>query len=150
MPALVLRTFIAASPDACFGLSLSVDAHTASMGRSGERAVAGVTSGELKSGDAVTWRATHFGIQFRMTSTITQYTRPSRFVDEQTHGPFSVWWHEHSFVAQDGGTCMTDHVRFASPAGPLGVAVDHLVLARYLRRLLETRNRWLKEQLEDG
>lgn len=150
MPELVLRTFVAASPEECFGLSLSVDAHTASMGGSGERAVAGVTSGELSYGDSVTWQATHFGLPFRMTSTVTEYERPHRFVDEQTHGPFSRWWHEHRFDAQDRGTCMTDHVRFASPAGPLGMAVDRLVLAGYMRRLLEARNLWLKAQLENG
>jgi hypothetical protein len=68
-----LETLIAASIGECFDLSLSVDAHTASMRASGERAVSGVTSGALKLGDTVTWRARHFGIVFRMTSAITEY-----------------------------------------------------------------------------
>lgn len=83
-----LETVISAPPAACFDLSLSVDAHTGSMAASGERAVAGVTSGVMKLGDTVTWRARHFGIAFRMTSAITEYQRPARFVDEQQRGPF--------------------------------------------------------------
>ena len=47
MPSVRIETVIAAPAADCFGLSLSVDAHTASMGPSGEQAVAGVTSGEL-------------------------------------------------------------------------------------------------------
>jgi ligand-binding SRPBCC domain-containing protein len=148
MVELVLRTFIRASPEQCFRLSLSVDAHTASMGRSKERAVAGVTSGEIALGQSVTWQARHFGVPFRMTSTITAYERPHRFVDEQTRGPFKSWWHEHSFVERNGGTDMTDVVRFSSPAGPVGRLVDAAVLTRYMGRLLDARNQWLKSTLE--
>jgi ligand-binding SRPBCC domain-containing protein len=44
----------------------------------------------MKLGDTVTWRARHFGIAFQMTSAITDYERPIRFVDEQQRGPFSA------------------------------------------------------------
>ena len=54
MPRFQLVTMIAAEPERAFDLSLSVDAHVASMG-AGERAVAGVTSGQLGPGDSVTW-----------------------------------------------------------------------------------------------
>jgi hypothetical protein len=50
---------------------------------SGELAIGGVTSGIMKLGDTVTWRARHFGMIFQMTSAITEYQYPSRFVDEQ-------------------------------------------------------------------
>lgn len=150
MPDIVLRTVIAAPAEACFDLSLSVDAHTNSMGASGERAVAGVTSGALAHGDSVTWEARHFGLSFRMTSVVSEYERPRRFVDEQQRGPFARWWHEHTFVEREGLTHMTDSVRFTSPAGPLGLAVDRIVLTRYMTRLLEQRNAWLKTELERG
>lgn len=145
---IVLTTRIRASADACFTLSLSVDAHASSMGASGERAVAGVTSGVLSGGDTVTWEARHFGVPFRMTSAITAYDRPRRFVDEQQAGPFRSWWHEHRFEEQDGWTEMTDAVVYRSPLGPLGRLVDALVLRRYMTGLLQTRNAWLKQALE--
>ena len=148
MPELVLRTEIAAPIDRCFALSLSVDAHTSSMRTSGERVVAGVASGEMALGDTVTWQARHFGLPFRMTSKITQYEKPTRFVDEQTKGPFARWWHQHRFEASNDRTVMTDVVRFQSPAGPLGRLVDRILLERYLARLLTARNDWLRQELE--
>ena len=57
--------------DAVFDLSLDIDAHLASMADSGERAIEGVTGGQIGLGEQVTWRATHFGIPFTMTSRIT-------------------------------------------------------------------------------
>lgn len=45
-----LVTQIQAPREACFALSLSVDAHTSSMQRSGERVVAGVHQGEMAAG----------------------------------------------------------------------------------------------------
>jgi len=143
----VLTTVIPASPGQCFELSLSVDAHTASMADSGERAVAGVVSGVMGLGDTVTWRARHFGIPFVMTSRISEHEAPNRFVDEQESGPFRRWRHEHRYESVPEGTLMTDTVEFESPAGPLGRAVDRLVLHRYLTRLLEQRNRWLAATL---
>ena len=147
MPHLVLTTTIPASAQRCFDLSLSVDAHTASMADSGERIVGGVAAGVMGLGDSVTWRARHFGVPFTMTSRITELTAPTRFVDEQVSGPFGHWRHEHAFAERDGETLMTDTVDFASPFGPLGRAVDALVLTRYLTRLLAERNRWLAAEL---
>src|SRR5262245_66541811 len=117
------------------------------MSRSGERAVAGVTSGVMRSGDQVTWRARHFGIPFTMTSRISEYEFPRRFVDEQVSGPFRSWYHEHRFAPTNGGTLMTDVVVFESPAGPLGVLVNRAGLTRYLTRLLERRNAWLVQEV---
>jgi len=150
VPVVELTTQIAASPQRCFELSLSVDAHTASMTGSRERAVAGVTSGVMRLGDTVTWRATHFGLPFTMTSTISEYDAPRRFVDHQVSGPFRRWWHEHRFVAVDGGTLMSDRVESESPLGPLGRLVDGLLLERYMAGLMRERNRWLVESLSSG
>jgi ligand-binding SRPBCC domain-containing protein len=149
VPSIRLETVIGAPVGDCFDLSLSVDAHTASMSASGERAIGGVTSGVMKLGDTVTWRARHFGITFRMTSAITAYQHPRRFVDEQQRGPFRRWWHEHTFTAMaNGATRMTDVVEFGSPLGPLGMMADRLVLGHYLPHLLRQRNSWLKTTLE--
>jgi hypothetical protein len=126
-----VETEVLASAGACFELSLSVDAHTASMRASGERAVTGVTHGHLVLGETVTWQARHFGVRFRMTSAITAYAYPSRFVDEQVHGPSQRWWHEHTFVPQEReGTLMIDSVEYEPPLGPVGAIVDRAFLGR--------------------
>ena len=120
------------------------------MRASGEQAIRGVSSGVMKLGDSVTWRARHFGIAFRMTSVITHYQPWGRFVDEQQRGPFRRWWHEHTFTAlADGQTQMTDVVEFESPFGLLGSVADRLVLDHYMPHLLQQRNQWLKTTLEE-
>lgn len=149
VPCFRLQTVIAAPVGECFALSLSVDAHAASMSGAGERAVGGVTRGVMGPGDTVTWRARHFGIVFRMTSAITEYDYPDRFVDEQQRGPFRRWRHEHTFTALPGGAVqMTGTVEFRSPLGPLGGMADRLVLGHYMPHLLRRRNTWLKNTLE--
>ncbi|MCR4512886.1 SRPBCC family protein [Aeromicrobium sp. 50.2.37] len=147
MPRIDLFTEIPVLPEKCFELSLSVDAHQVSMSGSGERVVGGVKSGVMRLGDTVTWRASHFGIPFTMTSLISAYDAPRRFVDEQTSGPFRHWWHEHRFEATPSGMLMTDVVEFESPVGPVGRLVNHLVLTRYMTQLLEKRNAWLVDAL---
>ena len=52
-------------------------------------------------GTSVTWQARHFGIRWEMTSYISEYERPYRFVEEQLRGPFRTWRYEHLFVAPD-------------------------------------------------
>lgn len=143
MPRIRLETNVPATVEDCFRLSLSVDAHTASMSASGERAVAGVTHGEMDLSDTVTWRARHFGLPVRMTSKITELDRPYRFVDEQLAGPFAHWHHEHLFTPVDGGTHMVDVIDFRAPLGPLGALVDRLFLTRYMTKLIRQRNDWL-------
>ncbi|WUA02246.1 SRPBCC family protein [Streptomyces albidoflavus] len=144
-----LETRIAAPVPLVFGLSLDVDAHTASMARSGERAVAGVTSGAMVLGDTVTWRARHFGVVWRMTSRITAYDHPTHFVDEQTAGPFHHWWHAHHFTPDGhGGTLMRDEITFQAPLGPLGRLAERAALDRYMPHLMRERNAHLRAVAE--
>lgn len=137
------QTLVPLEPPQAFDLSLSIDAHVGSMAESGERAVGGVTQGVIGMGEFVTWRARHFGINWTMTSRITEWNRPRRFVDEQARGPFKSFWHEHVFEPADGGTMLLDDVRFEAPLGPLGAIAERLVLRRYLLHLIDVRNQFL-------
>lgn len=147
---LELDSIVAADPQTVFDLSLSIDAHLGSMAESGERAVAGITSGRIGLGQEVTWSARHFGILWRMTSRITALHEPARFVDEQVRGPFAYWHHEHRFEAVQNGTRVLDKIDFAAPLGPLGRLVERAVLASHMRELIETRNRYLKDAAEEA
>lgn len=126
-----------------FDLSRSIDAHKDSMAQSREQAVAGVTSGLISLGEEVTWRAWHFGLPLRMTSRITQMDAPDSFTDEQVKGPFRMFRHVHEFSQDSDGTMMIDRVEFEAPFGPVGRIVEKLILARYMRKLIEARNRHL-------
>lgn len=150
MTALVeLTTDIAAPIDVVYDLARDLDLHARSMAHTGERAVAGRTSGRIDIGEMVTWRARHFGLWWTLTSRITVADRPMRFADEQVSGPFAWFRHEHRFAPlADGRTRMHDRWEHRSPLGPLGAIVDRLVLGRYMRGLLEQRNRVLRAEAE--
>jgi ligand-binding SRPBCC domain-containing protein len=150
MPVIVLRTPVAAPPSRCFDLARDVDLHQRSTAASQERAIAGVTSGLLKVGDQVTWEATHFGVRQRLTSRITEFDPPNRFVDEMVRGAFRRFRHEHQFLAVEGGTEMVDIFDYTSPLGPLGRLADGLFLRRYMTRLLCDRNAYLKRAAESA
>jgi len=62
---------------------------------------------------------------------------------EQVRGPFTTFHHEHRFEATESGSVMIDRIRFDAPFGLIGRAVEKLVLARYMQRLIEERGRFL-------
>jgi ligand-binding SRPBCC domain-containing protein len=149
MSHLELSTSIAAPIERCFDLSRNIDAHLGSMDFFRERAIGGVTSGLIGAGESVTWEAQHLGVRWRMTSTITEFEPPVRFVDEMQRGPFASFRHEHRFTPHGGTTTMLDAVDYRVPMGPLGAMADKVLLARYLRHVLEVRNDYLKRTAED-
>jgi ligand-binding SRPBCC domain-containing protein len=142
-----LETLIAAPPDRCFDLSLSVELHLHSTASTGERVVAGVSSGVLKLGDQITWEARHLGMKHRLAMTISVEDAPRMFRDEMVRGPFRRLVHDHFFEPVDDGTLMRDVFEFASWLPPF----DALVLKPHLRRFLLVRNATIKELAEgDG
>jgi len=127
-----------------FEKSLSIDAHASSMADSAERAIGGVTSGQISLGEQVTWRARHFGVPVRMTSEISELDAPAAFTDQQVKGPFKKFHHVHEFYDGGGeGTLMVDKIHFEAPLGPLGWLVERLVLGWYMPRLIRVRNAYL-------
>jgi ligand-binding SRPBCC domain-containing protein len=147
-PSLKISTFIAAPPERVFDLARSIDAHQHSTAGTGERAVAGVTSGLIGKGQEVTWEARHFGIKQRLTVRITEFKRPDSFQDVMISGAFKSMKHDHRFAAQSGGTMMMDRFEFHSPLGILGAIADKIFLGRYMRRFIEERNLILKKLAE--
>ena len=55
-----LETRINAPIERVFDLSRSIDAHLDSTSSTGERAIAGTTTGLIGLGETVTWSAVHF------------------------------------------------------------------------------------------
>jgi ligand-binding SRPBCC domain-containing protein len=142
------ETLIDATAEIVFDLSLDIDAHRFSMSAANERAIAGVTTGQIGLGETVTWRAKHFRIPFTMTSKVTALERPHRFVDEQVRGPFRSFHHEHLIETADGGSRMVDRIRFDAPIGPIGRLVERVVLRAYLSKLIAVRAQYIKAEAE--
>jgi ligand-binding SRPBCC domain-containing protein len=145
---LELTTIINAPAKACFDVSRDVGLHQSSMGHTGERVVGGKMEGLLELDEEVTWRARHWGIWWHLTSRISEFDFPVYFCDEMVKGPFKSMRHEHHFVETEGITRMRDLFLFESPLRPVGRWVDQWILKPYMTRLLESRNRFLKDQAE--
>lgn len=148
MPIIRLETNIQASKELCFDLARSIDLHVLSTKHTGEKAIAGRTSGLIKLNETVTWRARHFGVWQTLTSKITELNQPDFFVDEMVKGAFQSFRHEHYFASEKDGTLMTDVFAFESPLGWLGQVANVLFLTRYMRNLLQKRNQVIKEYAE--
>ncbi len=67
-----------------------------------------------------------------------------KFVDSQLEGPYSCWWHEHSFTPDGNRTIMTDRVFYTPPVGPIGRAVNSLFIAGQLQQVFGYRSSVLR------
>jgi ligand-binding SRPBCC domain-containing protein len=144
VPQIYLATSVSAPIERCFDLARSVDAHVTSTAATRERVVGGRSSGLLSLGEEVTWEAVHFGVRQRFTARITEFERPTRFVDEMVRGVFARFRHVHQFRTVGGVTEVTDLVDYASPLGVLGALADALVVKRHLTAFLIARAEVLK------
>ncbi|MBW7458382.1 SRPBCC family protein [Paenibacillus sepulcri] len=135
----------------CFDSARDISLHTRTVWKhTKEEAVGGVTSGPIGAHQTVTFRATHFGIRQSLTSKITEFNAPFRFVDEMQRGAFKYLKHIHTFEEHGGITMMKDTLYFETPLGWVGRIAERAVLKRYMEKFLEHRNRELKRILEAG
>lgn len=74
--------------------------------------------------------------------------KPEQFTDEQLEGDFKMMKHEHHFKPCDNGTIMIDLFHFESPYGIIGQWFNSLYLTNYMKRMLEQRNKLIKEYAE--
>lgn len=148
MPTIHLTTFIAAPIERVYDLARSIDLHKKSMSHKKEEAVAGVRNGLIGLNETVTWKAKHLGKTRIFKSKITEAEKPSMFTDEMQEGDFKKMKHQHHFKKVDNGTLMIDLIDFESPYSAIGRLFNKLYLTTYLRKLIEQRNRMIKEYAE--
>ncbi|HMG67473.1 MAG TPA: SRPBCC family protein [Chitinophagaceae bacterium] len=150
MPIIHLTTFIEAPVERVFDLSRNIDLHKESMKQHKEEAVAGTRFGLIEKNESVTWKAKHLFRTRVLKTDITEMQKPSQFIDEQAQGSFKVMKHEHHFKPCENGTIMIDLFHFESPYGTVGKWFNSLYLTRYLRNLLQQRNRIIKDYAESN
>jgi ligand-binding SRPBCC domain-containing protein len=148
MPYIHLTTFVAAPIERVFDLSRSIDLHKVSMQQYGEVPVQGTTFGLLNEGETVTWKAKHLFKERFLKVKLSFLKRPFAFMEEQVEGPFTSLKHEHFFKPIQNGTLLIDQFRFNIGRGKLGTVFNNLYLTRYMERLLEERNKTIKEVAE--
>ncbi|MBL9167410.1 MAG: SRPBCC family protein [Verrucomicrobiales bacterium] len=96
----------------------------------------------MHAGALIDYRLKIHGFPVRWQTEITAWEPPFRFVDEQKRGPYRLWIHEHRFVEKDGGTLMTDQIRYAVYGGGL---IEKLFVRRDVEKIFDYRNRKMSE-----
>ena len=66
-------------------------------------------------------------------------------MDEQRIGPYKLWLHTHTLEDVDGGTKMTDEIRYALPFGLLGEFAHAIFVKRTLKQIFDYRREKLDE-----
>jgi ligand-binding SRPBCC domain-containing protein len=102
-------------------------------------------SGPISAGAEIRYRLRLHGIPIYWRTEIRLWEAPHRFVDVQRSGPYKLWHHTHTFEACDGGTRMTDVVRYRLPFGPLGRLVHVLKVRNDVRAIFDYRRRQIEE-----
>ena len=148
MGTVIVETLICAPLERCFDLARSADFHVASTKHTGEKIVSGVSTGLLKLGDIVEFKASHFGLTQRLSSQITSFERPNHFRDSQVKGIFRSFSHDHYFEVAGDNTMMKDIFKFDCPYGLFGKLADPFV-ARHLSTFLKIRAMELKRSAEN-
>jgi ligand-binding SRPBCC domain-containing protein len=99
---------------------------------------------EMREGAVIDYTIRLHGIPLTWRSEIAVWEPPFRFMDVQTRGPYRIWRHEHTFREMNGGTVVTDDVKYLAPGGTL---VDRWVVRPDLDRIFAYRRRKMQELL---
>jgi ligand-binding SRPBCC domain-containing protein len=110
--------------------------------------IVSLEASQLEEGALIGYRLRVRGIPVRWTTRIVRWEPGRCFVDEQVRGPYRLWEHTHWFEPDgQGGTMMTDRIRYAMPFGPLGRLAHRLFVRRDLRRIFDYRRERIAELL---
>jgi hypothetical protein len=93
----------------------------------------------MATGTKLRYRIGLHGIPLRWTTEIRRWDPPHRFVDVQLSGPYKLWHHTHRFETHEGGTRITDVVRYRLPFGWIGRVVHALMVRRDVERIFAYR-----------
>ena len=93
----------------------------------------------IAAGATIRYRISWHGIGVGWTTEIRRWEPPFRFTDVQLSGPYRLWHHTHRFEEHEGGTRMTDVVRYRLPFGMLGRIVHALKVRRDVERIFDYR-----------
>lgn len=144
MSKIVLKTIIKSDIQTVFDLSRDIDLHQKSTFKTGEKAIAGRTSGLIELGETVTWKAKHLGVIQILITKIIVMNKPHHFTDVMLKGAFKSMKHQHIFRQEGKNTIMTDIFEFESPAGIIGKLFNYFFLKNYMTKFLTERNKLIK------
>lgn len=102
-----------------------------------------VSSSEITQGTLIDYTLKIHGVPVKWRTKIDQWDPPSKFVDTQLQGPYSLWHHTHEFRPFCGGTLMVDTVRYRVPMGYLGWLVAGKIVRSEVESIFSYRRKFI-------
>ena len=103
----------------------------------------------MQEGTLIDYRLRLFGVPLRWRARIARWEPPLGFVDEQLHGPYSLWRHTHRFHEAGRTTTIEDVVRYRLPFAPLD-DIFHPLVRLQLGRIFRFRRSAVRNYLLGG
>jgi ligand-binding SRPBCC domain-containing protein len=107
--------------------------------------VLGMNTDEIKEGTLIDYKLKVRGLPIAWQSRIEEWKPPYQFVDTQVKGPYALWHHTHLFTAHQGGTLITDQVKFRVPLGFLGEFFAGWFVRRDVNQIFEYRKKVISD-----
>ena len=102
---------------------------------------------DLRAGSLIRYRLRWHRLPMRLTTEISAWDPPCRFVDRELSGPCALWNHEHSFVEEGERTLMRDRVIYALPFAWAGWIVHRATVRRDVERIFNFRAEKMRQLL---
>jgi len=96
---------------------------------------------EMKEGQLIDYTITLFGKRVYWRTMITSYNQNESFIDQQLKGPYSMWYHKHTFKEIDDSVEMIDTVSYIVPFGILGRIINYFYLRQELKYIFKYRRK---------
>ncbi len=90
------------------------------------------------------------GLAVPWVSEITHVDAPHFFVDEQRHGPYRFWHHQHHLRPAPGGVEVVDEIHYRLPYGVLGIGLHTLMIRNRLDAIFHFRSHALQRIFPSG
>lgn len=101
---------------------------------------------EMYPGMFITYKVSPaLGIKLNWVTEITQVDHMKFFIDEQRHGPYSTWHHEHHFKEVNGGVEMRDILYYKVPFGIFGKLADLVFVRKKVQEIFRFREKKIEE-----
>ena len=102
--------------------------------------------GKMFQGQLIEYRVKFMPLlKSRWLTEIAHVEEGAYFVDEQRIGPYSFWYHEHSFDAVESGTLIRDQVTYQLAFGLLGDLAHALWVGPKLNSIFDYRQHKVAE-----
>lgn len=82
--------------------------------------IAKMSTEKIEKGTLLDYKLKIHGVPANWRTRIETWKTNEEFTDTQLKGPYNLWHHTHSFEDLQGGTLMTDVIRYKLPLGLLG------------------------------